>query len=73
MSEVVKSPAMIIIILVVLVILLFFIFEFFYEVKIGRGTCKFVGGVLLKGILGTSILTGITEPGIIAVCNLLPF
>jgi len=73
MSEVLKSPAMIIIILVVLSIVLFFIFEFFYGVKIGRGTCRFVGGILFKAILGQSIITGITDAGIVSACNLLPF
>lgn len=69
---VIKSTAMILIIIVVLAIILFFIFEFFFGIKIGRGICKLVGGILLKAIY-TGALSGITEAGISSACNLLPF
>jgi len=73
MPEVVKSPAMIIIALVVFLLLIVIVFELFYRIKIGRGICKFTGGILLKATGYTGVFVGLTQTGIDAACNLLFF
>ena len=71
MSEIIKSPAMLILILVVVLIVLFVMFEFLFGVKIGRGTCKFVGTLVFTAL--SPLLSGITQYGVTGGCDLLPF
>ena len=71
MSEIVKSPAMLILILAVVLIVLFFMFEFLFGVKIGRGVCKFTGTLIFNAI--SPLLSGLTQYGVTAGCDLLPF
>lgn len=66
-------PYLIIAVAAFAVLVIVFIFPIFYDIFIGRGVCKFVGLYLMKAILSTSIITGITEAGITAFCNTIPF
>lgn len=74
MSEVVKFPAMWIVALIVLILLLFFVFSALFGVFIGKHTCKVVGSYIWRSLSFGGLITGtITELGLSAACDLIPF
>ena len=70
MTEIVKSPAMLVLILAAALIVLFFLFTVLFDIKIGRAVCTLVGTLIFNAL--SPLLSSLTVPGITSACNLLP-
>ena len=72
-SQVVKSPAMLIIAFAVFILLIFFVFELFFRMRIGRIICNFAGGLFIDVLGYTGVLSGtLTKIGVEVACNAFP-
>ncbi|MHA2030712.1 MAG: hypothetical protein ACW99A_18275 [Candidatus Kariarchaeaceae archaeon] len=72
MSEILGLPAYLFIAIVVLAIVLIFLFDIIFDVGIGRFFCRFLG-LAIYSLAPGSISSGLTQGGITASCDLVPF
>jgi hypothetical protein len=72
MSEAIKTGPIFIIALVSFVVLAWFITEFYFNVKIGRELCKYLGTSLTQTTSAFGLNTMVNSMATDALCNTIP-